>query len=232
VEFPDRTGKFAVSSESATGNFSTQGAQDAFTDALHQIGMRVVETGAGFRSLVDWYNAKAASNMVGDGVVRSMRTPDGKTRDIKYIPLIQGTLMSPNLVVSGSIDSLDFLPGGGAELYVGGIGGGYRQYRILVGMEGRIIKMPVGTQVGGQVVASEQLTKQVVADEMKAGIARFFGNNFIQFDIGSQRREALQYVELEMTKYMAYRLVSEYFGIRDCDGVMRTITGVENPKGS
>jgi hypothetical protein len=160
-----------------------------------------------------------------------MSAPGGRSQDVRYIPLIQGTIMPPAVVVLGAITSLDFLPGAGVEVGVKGIGAGYLQHRILVGMEGRMIKMPLGTQVGGEVIATERVTKQVVADEAYAGISRFFGSALINFNLQSQRREALQYVETEMMRYMAYRLISSAFGVRSCDSHLAKL-GIEDPKGS
>jgi curli biogenesis system outer membrane secretion channel CsgG len=131
--------------------------------------------------------------------------------------VIKGTFEPANVVISGAITSADFLPGQGGELSVAGIGGGYREYRMLIGMDAKATRMPVGSELGGSVVSTAHISKQIVAYEFKLGVASFFGGpNYTSINAGKDGREALQFSEGFMLDYVAYRLVAETFGITAC----------------
>ena len=221
LDFPDLTGKFNLA-QGGAGSFSTQGGADRLITALHTIGVRVVQTDPKYLGLVDWYLSRGGVGMFGDGQIHYIHIPqkDGSVRiePSKTIPVVMGTFEPANIVISGAITAADFLPGEGGEVSVAGIGGGYREYRMLIGMDAKATRMPVGSELGGSVVATTHVSKQIVAYEFKLGIASFFGGpNYTDVNAGKDGREALQFSEGFMTDYVAYRLVSEAFGITACE---------------
>ena len=44
-------------------------------------------------------------------------------------------IQASNYYVTGSINSLDFIPGGGFDMQIGGVGPNYSQTRIIVGLD-------------------------------------------------------------------------------------------------
>lgn len=226
--FPDQTGRVAYSSENAFGAWSTQGGADALMTALAGTGVTVVETGLAYRQVIDWYLGKGATGLLGDGNVRILHDPaTGTDTQTKTIPSVKGTVRPASYLLIGSITSLDFLPGGAVQLYMGGVGGGHRQYRILVGMNARVVRMTVGEQLGGEVVAAQRISKEIVADESQASVARFFGGRdsatLVEFNLGNQRVEALQYIQNVMLEYVAASMVAETFGITGCETHLRAV---------
>lgn len=217
----DSTGRISVASDGAFGSFSTQGGSDMLISSLYSGGVRVIETSPAYRQLIDWFLLKGTNGLVGDGQMRTLFDPETQLeREVRDIPIVRGTLRQPEYLVIGSITAMDFIPGEGFEVNVAGIGAGYRQYRIQVRLDLRVVRMPLGTTVGGEVVALVRTTKQIVADETRGQVARFFGNressSLVEFNIGRQRREALQYAEGLMIDWAAADLLMQTFDVPTC----------------
>ena len=170
----DLTGKEQLT-EGGAGKFITQGAGDIVQSALFKAGATVL-------------NRR-------DPRVMEMEVNWG-IRDAKKI-------VPSNLYITGSINSLDFIPGGGAEVRVAGIGPRYRQNRMLVGVD---LAMTEATT--GRVVANVPLQKQIFASEAGIDVGRFaddrlFGANFlttplVDINIGAREREALHFALRQM----------------------------------
>jgi hypothetical protein len=100
----DATGKESYA-EGATGKFVTQGAGEMVQSSLFRAGVTVV-------------NRR-------DPNIPIVETQWG-IRDLsQQLPV--------NFYISGSINSLDFIPGGGVSFQIAGAGPRYRQNRILIG---------------------------------------------------------------------------------------------------
>jgi len=195
--FPDRTGKINHVSDSGTGSFSTQGAEDMLLTSIAQTGVQVVDMGAPYRSFLDWNLDKAKGS------------------------LLSASVLLPDVSISGAITSLDFMPGGGGYINVEGAGFGTRQNRILVGIDSRAVQMLGGSVPAGKVVATDRIQKQVVGYEDEAGVSNFFGPvsspTWIQFDLGRRENEAIQYTQRVMLDRVAYTLISKYFDTAACE---------------
>ncbi len=197
----DRTGRDTYSQESGAGRFLGQAGDDMMMTALASTGMTVVGFNPAFRQSVDWQLPKVLAG----------------GQNVSY------TL--PDILVEGSFSSFDFGTSRVSELYVFGVGGGSRAYSIRYTMDVRATAMPGSRFNGGQVLATLALEKDVVGRERRAGIASFFGNagdsTYVEFNIGSQRRELLQYSQRYMISRAAFGIVADLWDITACDEHLR-----------
>ncbi len=171
----DDTGKEQLS-DGGTGKFITQGAGDIVQSALFKAGATLV-------------NRR-------DPRIMETETKWG-IRDVKRI-------IPVNFYVTGSINSLDFLPGGGAEVQVAGVGPRFRQYRMLVGLDLALTEANTG-----RIVANVPLQKQIVAREIGAGVGRFFGSTLVSIDFGNNDREALNFSLRQMLNLATFDLLTQ-----------------------
>ena len=72
--------------------------------------------------------------------------------------------------------------------------------------------------------------KPIVADEMGAGVGRFFGTTLISIDIGKQKREAVHFATRNMLKLAVYELISSLYDVKSngCNFIENKINGVTN----
>lgn len=202
----DRTGRDSYSQESAAGKFLGQGSDDMFITALAQTGMKVVGFNPAFRQALDWQLPKLMAG----------RQP------------VMVTL--PDILVEGSFSSLDFGSSNVRELYIFGIGGGTRAYQLRYSMDIRATSMPGGRLPGGEVLATLALEKDVFGRENRAGIASFFGgagdSTYVEFNIGTQRREMLQYSQRYMISRAAFGIVANLWKITACNEILAYSDGI------
>lgn len=211
IAAPDKTGKANFAGNDATGSFNTQGASDMVTSSLGRAGVRIVELGPEYRAILDWGLIKASQGLIGTGVKQPatefvkdekgniVKDENGAPKEyatqIPNIPLRKGTVFPVRYGVYGSIDGLDFVPGGGVSAGAFGASAGYNQNRAQLRIDLRLVEMPVGDSVGGRVVATTTVKKEVVNDGVQISLSRYFGSAtpvLANFDAGAQRREALQ----------------------------------------
>lgn len=171
----DATGKETYS-DGGTGKFVTQGAGEMVQSALFRAGVSVVNRR-------DWQISATEANW---GI-----------RDIRrQVPV--------NFFVSGSINSLDFVPGGGFSAQVAGMGPRYRQNRILVALD-----LTLTDAYTGRVVASVPLQKQIFTREVGGGANTFFGQTLVQFEAGGMEREALHFALRQMLTFASFELLGQ-----------------------
>lgn len=182
-EIADSTGKDAIS-DGGQGKFITQGAGDIVQTALVKSGaVRVV----------------------------NRRDPRVLITEMQWGIRAPSNIAPTDYFITGSINTLDFLPGAAAEINVGGIGPRYRQYRALVGLDLALTKASTS-----EVEAVSAINKQIFADEVGFNVGRFFGETLVQIDLSSQQREALQFALRGMLYYATYELLSKIFGGDAC----------------
>jgi hypothetical protein len=172
---PDQTGREQNSVEGA-GRFVTQGAGDIVQSALFNAGVTVINR-----------RDMGSAAMEAQWGIRDFSTQ-----------------VQANLVITGSINSLDFIPGGGAFVAVGGVGPRYRQNRILVGMD-----LAMTNNNTGQIVGNIALRKQIVADELGFMFARITNDQIVDVDFGGNRREAVHFVLREMLQLATFELLTQ-----------------------
>lgn len=171
----DATGRESYA-EGATGRFVSQGAAEMVQSAMFRAGASVV-------------NRR-------DPAILVTETQWG-IRDIqRQLPV--------NFFISGSINSLDFIPGGGASVAVGGVGPRYRQNRILVGLD-----LSLTDAFSGRILASIPLQRQIFSQEVGVSVGRFFGDTLVSLDAGGQRREAVNFVLRQMLNLATFELLGQ-----------------------
>lgn len=154
---PDGTGRESYNGEGA-GKFVTQSGGDIVQSALFKTGVKVINR-----------RDMGTAALEAQWGIRDLRTQQ-----------------NAHFAITGSINSLDFIPGAGAFVNVGGIGARYRQNRILVGLD-----LAMTNVATGQIVSNIALKKQIVADEGGIFGSAFTDNQLVDSDIGGARREAL-----------------------------------------
>jgi curli biogenesis system outer membrane secretion channel CsgG len=171
----DATGKESYADGSA-GKFVTQGAGEMIQSSLFRAGVSVV-------------------NRRDDNI--SVMESNWGIRDIKrQVPV--------NFYISGSINSLDFIPGGGFSAQIAGVGPRYRQSRILVALD-----LTMTDAYTGRVVANIPLQKQIFTKETGASANTFFGQTLIQMDAGGMEREAINFALRQMLSLATFEMLGQ-----------------------
>lgn len=171
----DSTGKEQYA-DGGTGKLVTQGAGDMVQSALFRAGVSVV----------------------------NRRDPNIPLAEQNWGIRQISHQIPTDFFISGSITSLDFLPGSGAEVTLSGIGPRYRQNRILVGLD-----LALTNAHTGRVVANVPLQKQLFAEEIGFTAGRFFGEVLTDVEIGGMEREALQFTLRQMLSYATLQLLGQ-----------------------
>ena len=175
----DATGKESYA-EGATGKFVTQGAGEMVQSSLFRAGVTVV-------------NRR-------DPNIPVVETQWG-IRDLsQQLPV--------NFYISGSINSLDFIPGGGVSFQVAGAGPRYRQNRILIGLD-----LTMTDALTGRIVANIPLQKQIFSSEVGASLGRFFGETLVSLEMGGQEREAVHFALRQMLSFATFELLGQLVNV-------------------
>ena len=124
-------------------------------------------------------------------------------------PVGQADVAPAHFLVLGALTELNYnIMSGGNRLYVAGVGGSRRFAVINVGIDLRLVDMrTLGT------VYVTSLQKQIVGQEYEAGIFRFFGDQFVEFDSGRVRNEPLQLGVRSVVEMAAYQILTEGLGL-------------------
>ncbi|MCF8468891.1 MAG: hypothetical protein K9G33_15935 [Sneathiella sp.] len=196
-EITDATGKFSAE-YAGTGKYITQGAGDMMQTTLVQ---------AKAESIVNRRDPRPVITEIKLGI-----------RNAK-----QFTLM--DYYITGSINTLDFIPGAAADLTIAGIGPRYRQNRAIVGLDLHLTDARTS-----KVLAAVNISKQIFADEAGFGIGRFFGDTLVDLDISGQNREPLQLSLRSMLQFGLYAMLAQLNPAlrQDCQQIVDTVEGVED----
>lgn len=189
----DETGKFSIS-DTGNGKYVTQAAGDIVQSALLQSHM---------------------AKVVNRRDPRVMKLEAAFGGKVKWIP--------SDYHITGSINSLDFLPGGGIDVNAYGAGAKYRQHRMLIGLD-----LFLTNTKTSEVVAHSSVFKQLVADEIGGNVGRFFGTTLVLIDLGEQRREAVHFALRNMLKMAVYEMLGELYNIdgKSCSYIIEKVEGV------
>ena len=192
----DQTGKEQLS-DGGNGKFVTQGAGDIVQSALFRSGATVLNR---------------RDPRVMETEMKGIR--DGR----RFVPT--------DFFITGSINSLDFIPGSGVDVRSRGVGPRYRQNRILVGID-----LSMTEASTGHVVANVPLQKQIFASEAGVGVNRFFGNTLVMVDIGGREREAVNFALRQMLNLATFELLAQVMhpkGYEHCRGEIDSLDGSVN----
>lgn len=171
----DQTGKESFT-DGGVGKFVTQGAGDMVQSALFKAGTTIV----------------------------NRRDPRVTTTEMEWRIRDNRRIIPTGYYITGSINSLDFIPGGGVEAEVAGVGAKYRSHRMLVGID-----LALTDASTGRIVANVPLHKQIYANEYGAGAGRFFGSTLVNADIGGREREALHFALRQMLYLATFELLTQ-----------------------
>jgi curli biogenesis system outer membrane secretion channel CsgG len=191
----DATGKEQLT-EGGSGKFVTQGAGDIVQSALFRAGVVVV----------------------------NRRDPRVMESEARWGIRDAKTQMLSTFYITGSINSLDFLPGGGFEAQVGGVGPRFRRHRMLVGLDLSLTETRTG-----RIMSNIPLQKQIVATEEGFGVGRFFGDTLVSLDFGQNRREAVNYALRQMLNLATFELLTQVMkpqNYHDCYAMIESVDGV------
>ncbi|GLQ07642.1 CsgG/HfaB family protein [Sneathiella chinensis] len=195
-EITDATGKIATDLE-GTGRFVSQGAGDMVQTILRDAG------------------AEKTVNR---------RDPRLSIMEVKWGILKPDNFMPMDYYISGSINTLDFIPGAAAEVTIAGIGPRYRQHRALVGLDLHLTDARTT-----EVIGAVNISKQIFADEAGFGIGRFFGSTLVDVDFSAGNREPLQLSLRSMLQFGLYSLLKQTHPslAEECEQIVDAIEGVE-----
>ena len=171
----DQTGKDVVTN-GGSGKMVTQGAGDMVQSALFQAGV----------SLLNRRDPRIIESEAKWGI-----------RDPRQI-------QASDYYVTGSINSLDFIPGGGFDMQVGGVGPNYSQTRIMVGLD-----LSLTDTRSSKVVANVSLQKQIAAQDYGINAGRFAGHTLLNIQIGKGEREATNFALRQMLNLATFELLSQ-----------------------
>ncbi|ABE58423.1 CsgG/HfaB family protein [Chromohalobacter israelensis] len=114
-----------------------------------------------------------------------------------------------NFVILGALTELNYnILTQGARLYVGLIGASNREAVINVGLDLRVVDATTF-----QTVYVTSLQKQIVGNQVEAGVYRFFDNQLVEFDAGTVRNEPLQLGVRSVVEMAAYQILTEGLGL-------------------
>lgn len=171
----DSTGKESYA-DGGAGKFVTQGAGEMVQSALFRAGVTVV----------------------------NRRDPNIPVVETQWGIRDLNQQMPVNFYISGSINSLDFIPGGGFSAQIDGLGPRNRQNRILIGLD-----LTMTDAFTGRIVASVPLQKQIFSREVGASMGRFFGETLVSLDVGGQEREAVHFALRQMLNFATLELLGQ-----------------------
>ena len=177
-----------------------------------------------------YYLTQAAGDILQTSLVRAQPTHVVNRRNTKVMELemkLGRTLkwVGSDAHATGSINTLDFVPGGGFEVSVAGWGGKARQYRMVVGMD-----LFLTETISSKVIASSSINKQIVALDYGMGVGKFFGTTLVTMNIGEQQREAVGFATREMIKLGTIELLSDLYkdDFTACRAIIDSVEGVED----
>ena len=171
----DATGKEQYS-DGGSGKFITQGSGDMLQSALFGAGVTVL----------------------------NRRDPSVPLAEVNWGIRDISTQLSSDFYITGSINSLDFIPGGGTQIGVAGVGPRWRQSRILVGID-----LAMTSAHDGRIVANSAIQKQLYAKEIGFSVGRFLNDTLVIAETGGSEREALHHTLRQVLNYATFDLLAQ-----------------------
>jgi curli biogenesis system outer membrane secretion channel CsgG len=208
----DKTGKFSLDDG---GYKVSQGPELMVISALSKTNAVQLVERIDTRPL-EWELKFANDKVLGDGEMRTISTPTGQ-QQVAYRGIQPGILAGSDYYLVGGITSIDYdIFSAGAEVNIAGYGGGAREYRLLVGVDLRLVDSRTGRVAG---VAS--LEKQVVGVETKLNLFRFFGSRLYDLSAGTKKDEPMQLAVRAVIENAVFDLVANLYG--GADATCRTL---------
>lgn len=198
----DYTGKYSQNE----GSTITQGGALMIYSALGKLG-DVVQLQERFDTrIAELELAYTDRRQLGDG--RTHNVEQGKPA-VPWVPYFGGTILRSNYYIVGGITELNYNIGsGGFEVAVNGVGGKKRTYTMNIGVDLRLVD--TRTLVVAKTVS---LQKQIIGEEIGAGVYRFFGSDLVDINVGGKSQEPLQLGVRTTIEQGVIELVSAIAGI-------------------
>ena len=172
----DQTNKF----NSDEGSFVPRDVAAMLITALQKAGMKQVNRTN--TVVTEWEIARAKEQLLGDG---GQTTVGNQT--VEFRPVTKGTIRGSDYVIDGALTQLDFNTyTGGAEVLVGGVGGGARAFALTAAADIRVTNTRTT-----RIVRAGSYSKQAIGTEVYASIFRFFSNEMFDVKIGDKSQEGL-----------------------------------------
>jgi curli biogenesis system outer membrane secretion channel CsgG len=198
----DATGKEAYA-DGGSGKFVTQGAGEMVQSALFRAGVTVVNRRDPNIPIVE---------------------QNWGIRDLKQ--------QTPaNFYVSGSINSLDFIPGGGVAMNIAGVGSSRKQSRILIALD-----LSMTDAFSGRIVGNVSLQKQIFTRELGSTTDRFFGQTLLSLEAGGMEREAVHFAMRQLLNFSTMELLGQLMArqtYEECRSLVSPLDGnTRGPSGN
>ncbi len=198
----DYTGKYSQNE----GNAITQGGALMIYSALGKLGSAVQIQERFDTRIAELELAYTEKRQLGDG--RTHNVEAGKPA-VPWVPYFGGSILRSQYYIVGGITELNYnIASSGTELGVSGVGIKRRTFTMNIGVDLRIV------DTRSLVVArTVSLQKQVVGEEVGAGIYKFFGTSLIDVNVGSKNQEPLQLGVRTAIEHGVLELVSAVVGV-------------------
>lgn len=199
----DQTGKEQLT-DGGLGKFVTQGAGDMLQSALYEGGVSLL----------------------------NRRDPRIIEAELKWGLQDQRLLIPTDYYITGSINSLDIMPGGGFQAEIGGVGPTYSQMRMLIGID-----LSMTSTKTSQIVANVALQKQIFATDFNVAMGNFIGTTLFNVNSGYKEREAIHFALRQMINLSTFELLTQVMNPRaysQCRKLIDSINdgSIENTKTS
>ncbi|RYF42175.1 MAG: hypothetical protein EOO25_07530, partial [Comamonadaceae bacterium] len=177
----DYTGKYSQNE----GSTITQGGSLMIYSALGKLGGAVQIQERFDTRIAELELAYTDRRQLGDGRTHQL---ESNKPAVPWVPYFGGSILRSGYYIVGGITELNHnIHTGGGELAVSGIGVRRRTFNMSIGVDLRVIDTRSLV-----VVKTVSLQKQIVGQEVGAGVYRFFGNELFDLNIGSKSQEPLQ----------------------------------------
>jgi curli biogenesis system outer membrane secretion channel CsgG/outer membrane protein OmpA-like peptidoglycan-associated protein len=198
----DYTGKYSQNE----GSTITQGGSLMIYSALGKLG-DVIQLQERFDTrIAELELAYTDRRQLGDG--RTHNVEKGKPA-VPWVPYFGGSILRSNYYIVGGITELNYnIASAGAEVAVNGVGFKGRTFTMNIGVDLRIVD--TRTLVVAKTVS---LQKQIVGQEVGAGVYRFFGKDLVDINVGNKSQEPLQLGVRTAIEHGVIELISAIAGI-------------------
>jgi curli biogenesis system outer membrane secretion channel CsgG/outer membrane protein OmpA-like peptidoglycan-associated protein len=198
----DYTGKYSQNE----GSTITQGGALMIYSALGKLG-DVIQLQERFDTrIAELELAYTDKRQLGDGGVHTVEA--GKPA-VPWVPYFGGSILRSNYYIVGGITELNYnVASSGYEVAVSGVGAKRRTFTMNIGLDLRMVD--TRTLV---VVKTVSLQKQIVGQEVGAGVYRFFGNELLDINVGNKSQEPLQLGVRTTIEHGVIELISSVTGV-------------------
>jgi curli biogenesis system outer membrane secretion channel CsgG len=198
----DYTGKYSQNE----GNAITQGGALMIYSALGKMG-DVIKLQERFDTrIAELELAYTDRRQLGDG--REHTVESGKPA-VPWVPYYGGTILKSQYYIVGGITELNYnIASGGAEVFVNSVGAKKRTFTMNIGVDLRIVDTRSLV-----VLRTSSIQKQIVGEEVGAGVYKFFGTELVDVNVGNKNQEPLQLGVRTTIEHGVVELVAAVAGI-------------------